>query len=120
MHGVVVHTCTKFSPMGSLNVPLACQRRQGQQRSNNAPIKHGIESCDFVNPHRWHLEHLGHVVHDADARPTLVLPLSEVEEGDNGCLLVLGRVMRDDFIGACKILRSELEWDLRRDKMEKK
>jgi len=28
--------------------------------------------------------------------------------------------MRDDFIGACKILRSELEWDLRRDKMEKK
>jgi hypothetical protein len=65
---------------------------------DDAPIKHGIESRDFVDPHRWHFEQLGHVVHNADARPTLVLPLPEVEEGDNGCLLVLVRVMGDDFI----------------------
>jgi hypothetical protein len=101
--------------MGSLNVPLARQRppKGNNGRMNDAPNKHGIESRDFVDPHRLHFEQLGHVVHNADARPTLVLPLSEVEEGDNGCLLVLGRVMGDDFIGACKILRSELERDLR-------
>jgi hypothetical protein len=40
------------------------------------------------------------------------LPLAEVEEGDDGRLFVLWRVMRDDFIGAFKILGCELEWNL--------
>ncbi len=109
MHGVVVHTCTKFSPMGSLNVPLVYQIPEKRQWPNDAPIKHGIESRNFVDSHRRHFKQLGHVVHNADARPALVLPLAEVEERDNGCLFVLGWVMGNDFIGACEILRGELE-----------
>ena len=110
MHGVVVHTCTKFLPMGSLNGPLS-HVRAGQECRDlrmggaHAPVEHGVERRDFVHAHGLHLEQLRHIVHDTDARPSLVLSLAEVEEGDDGCLLVLGWVMRDDFVGAFKILR---------------
>jgi hypothetical protein len=40
------------------------------------------------------------------------LPLAEVEEGDDGRLFVLRRVMRDNFIGTFKILGCKLEWNL--------
>ena len=110
IHGVVVHTCTKFSPIGSLNVPLA---RQGQGckslDGDHVPVEHGIERRDFVHSHWLHFEQLRYIIHNADARPSLVLPLAKVEEGNDSCLLVLGRVMRDDFIGTFKVLRCELE-----------
>lgn len=67
---------------------------------SDAPIEHGIESRDFVDTHRGHFEQFGHVVHNAYARPALVLPLSQVKEGDDSRLLVLGRVVRYNFVGA--------------------
>ena len=76
------------------------------------PVEHGVERRDFVHSHRLHFEQLCHVVHDTDARPSLVLSLAEVEEGDGGCLLVLLWIMGDDFIGALKVLRCELECNL--------
>jgi hypothetical protein len=79
---------------------------------DHAPVEHGVERRDLIHPHRLHLEQLRHIVHNADARPSFVLPLAEVEEGNDGRLLVLRRVMRDDFIGAFKILGCELEWNL--------
>jgi hypothetical protein len=59
-----------------------------------------------------HFEQFRHIIHNADARPSLVLSLAKVEEGNDGCLLVLRRVMRDDFIGAFKVLGCELERNL--------
>jgi hypothetical protein len=114
MHGVVVHTCTKFSPIGSLKIPPSYVRGRvrAPRRGINAPVEHGVERRDFIHPHRLHFEQLRHIVHNADARPSFVLPLAEVEEWDDGCLFVLWRVMRDDFIGAFKILGCELEWNL--------
>lgn len=88
------------------------ERIQAPPERDHAPVEHGVERRDLVHPHRSHLEQLRHVVHNADARPPFVLPLAEVEEGDDGRLFVLWRVMRDDFIGAFKILGCELEWNL--------
>jgi hypothetical protein len=76
------------------------------------PVEHGVERRDFVHSHGLHFEQLRHVVHNADARPSLVLSLAEVEEGNGGCLLVLWWIMCDDFIGAFKVLRCELERNL--------
>ena len=78
----------------------------------DVPVEHGVERRHFVHPHGLHFEQLRHVVHNADARPSLVLSLAEVEERDDGRLLVLRWVMRDDFICAIKVLRCELERNL--------
>ena len=78
----------------------------------HAPVEHGVERRDFVHPHGLHLEQLRHIVHNADARPSLVLSLAKVEERDDGRLLVLRWVMRDDFIGTIKVLRCKLERNL--------
>jgi hypothetical protein len=64
-----------------------------------------------------HFEQLGHIVHDADARPSLVLSLAEVKEGNDGRLLVLRWVMRYDFIGVFQVLRCELERNLDDEKV---
>ena len=79
---------------------------------NHVPVEHGVERRDFVHTHGWHLHQLRHIIHNAYARPSLVLPLAEIEKGDDSCLLVLRRIVRDDFISAFKILRCELERDL--------
>ena len=42
------------------------------------PIQHSVESGDFVDTHRGHVEDVGDLVHDANAAPT-VLALAEVE-----------------------------------------
>jgi hypothetical protein len=57
------------------------------------PVEHGVERRDFVYSHRWHFEQLRHVVHNTDARPSLVLSLAEVEEGNGGSLLILWWIM---------------------------
>jgi hypothetical protein len=85
---------------------------QALRTGGHAPVEHGVERSDFIHSHWLHFEQLRHIVHDADARPSFVLPLAEVEEGNDGCLFVLWRVMRDDFIGAFEVLRCELEWNL--------
>ena len=76
------------------------------------PIERGVESCDLVDAHWRHLEELGDIVHDADARPSFVLSLSEVEEGYHGCLLVLGRVVRDDLLCSLHVVCIEFEGHL--------
>ncbi len=41
------------------------------------------------------------------------MALSEVEEGDDGSLLVLGRIMGDDFLCTLEVFGDELEGNLR-------
>lgn len=80
--------------------------------SRNTPVEHGVEGGNFIYTHWWHLEKVGDVVHDAYGCPSLVLTLTEVKEGDDSRLLVLGRVVGDDFLCALEVLGGELEGDL--------
>ena len=89
-----------------MNTPLRLVERR------DAPVEHGVEGGDLVDAHGGHLEEVGDVVHDGDGRPALVLALAEVEKGDDGGLLVLGRVVGDDFLCTLHVLGGELEWDL--------
>jgi hypothetical protein len=75
----------------------------------DAPVEHGIEGRDLVDPHRRHLKELCDVVHDTDARPPFVLPLSDVEERDDRGLLVLRRIFGDDLLGPLDVVSCECE-----------
>ena len=79
----------------------------------DAPVEHGVERRDLVDTHGRHLEQLRDIIHDADARPSLVLPLAEVEERDYGGLLVLWWVSADDFLGTFEVVWVEFEGNLR-------
>jgi hypothetical protein len=58
-----------------------------------------------------HLQDLGHMVHHRQRSPS-VLPLPEVEHGDDGGLPVLGRVAGDDGLHLFSVFFVELEGDL--------
>ena len=80
--------------------------------NNNVPVEHGIERRDLIHTHGGHLQELRDVVHNTDTRPSLVLSLRQVEQRNDSGFLVLGRVVRDDFLCAGEVLCVELEWDL--------
>jgi hypothetical protein len=111
-----VQSWIKFWPIGSLynSRELRSAKRQLQTWEVKwfPPVEHGVKGRHLVHAHGWHFEELGNVVHDANACPALVLPLSEVEEGDDGCFLVLGRVARDDFLCPFHVRGIELEGNL--------
>lgn len=71
------------------------------------PVEHGIECRDLIDTHRWHLKQLRDVVHDADARPSFVLPLAEVQERNYRSFLVLRWIARDDFLRSPEVIGGE-------------
>ena len=73
-------------------------------------VVHGVESRDFVDTHRGHLEHAGDLVHDANAGVT-VLALAQIQDRHDGSLLVLGGIALEDLIDEFKVLLGELERD---------
>jgi hypothetical protein len=79
-----------------------------------APVEHCIKRRHLIHPHRRHLQQLRNVVHHTYARPSFVLSLAEVEEGDDSCLFVLRRVVRDNDFGFGKVFGGELEGKLSR------
>lgn len=60
------------------------------------PVVHRVERRHLVHAHGRHLQDARHLIHDADARET-VLPLPEVEQGHHGRFLVLRRVAFEDL-----------------------
>ena len=46
-------------------------------------VEHGVESGDFVNLHRGHLEDLGGFVHSRQGQEVVVLLLRNEEHGNN-------------------------------------
>jgi hypothetical protein len=82
--------------------------------TGHPPIEHGVKRRDLVNTHRSHVKHLRDVVHDADARPSIVLPLAKVEKGDSGGFFVLWWVTRDYLLCKLEVFWVELEFDLGR------
>jgi len=80
--------------------------------ANGFPIEHSVERGDFVDTHGRKLEKLGDIVHHTDARPSLVLPLAQVEKGNDRCLLVLWWISRYYFLRSLQVVRGEFKRDL--------
>ncbi len=111
IHGVVVQTCTKCSPMGSLQALV--KDNIAFRHEKHVPVEHCVKSSDFIDPHWWHSQQVRHVVHHADARPSLVLALSQVEEWYDCSLLVLWGISGDDFVCSLLVLAVKLERNLK-------
>lgn len=75
------------------------------------PIEHGIEGGNFIDAHRWHLQHLGHMVHHRQRAESRILTLGQVEQGNDGSLLVLRRVLGNDVGGKLLVGRVECKRD---------
>lgn len=80
--------------------------------ANGLAVVHGVEGRNLVDTHRGHLEHASDLVHDANAGEA-VLALTEVKQGHDGSLLVLGRVALEDLIGKFEVLVGKLEREAR-------
>lgn len=78
----------------------------------SAPVEHGVESSDFVHTHRWEFKQLGDIVHDAYTCPSLVLPLTKIQKGNNSSLLVLRRIVGNNLLCSLQVVGREREWDL--------
>ena len=76
------------------------------------PVEHGIESRNLVHSHGWHRKKFSDVIHDADACPSLILPLCKVKQRNDGRFLVLRWVVGNDLVGPCEVVGSELEGNL--------
>jgi hypothetical protein len=77
--------------------------------AHGGAVVHGVEGGDLVDAHGRHLEDACHLVHDADAGEAM-LPLTQVQNGHHGGLLVLRRVPLEDLgddslIGGCELER---------------
>lgn len=83
-----------------------------KKRGQDIPVKHRIEGSDLVHAHRRHLKYCRHMVHRTDARPSIILPLSEIQKRNNGGLLILRRVFGNDRLGTLHVLCIELERNL--------
>ena len=72
-------------------------------------VVHGIESRDLVHPHGRHFQEPRYLVHDADARPAVILALTEIQQRHDGCFLVLRGVAGEDFLDDGEIGVREFE-----------
>jgi len=43
----------------------------------DAPVEHGVESCNFIHSHLRHIQNLSHFVHGSNWKPSM-LPLCQV------------------------------------------
>lgn len=73
-------------------------------------IIHRIERSHLIHSHRRHLQHPGHLVHDADAGPA-VLALAEIQERHDSRFLVLRGIALEDLIDESEVLGGEFEGD---------
>lgn len=71
-------------------------------------VVHCVESCDFVDAHRGHLEEAGDLIHNADAGVAM-LTLTKVQEGHDSSLLVLRGITGEDLLDELVVLLGELE-----------
>lgn len=89
-------------------VPCVCWSRLLAGDEDGLPVEHGVEGRHLIDPHGGHFQQLCHVVHHADARPSLVLALAEVEQWNDGGFLVLSGISGDDFV--CPLLVASVKF----------
>lgn len=79
--------------------------------TNRCPVVHSIEGSDFVHTHWWHLQQSRNLIHDAQARESM-LPLSKIQQWHHSGLLILWGVALQNLLNELVILLCELEWDV--------
>lgn len=78
--------------------------------AHGVAVVHGVERRHLVDAHGRHLQYPGYLVHDADAREA-VLPLSEIEQGHHGGLLILRGIPFQDLGNELLVDGVEFEGD---------
>lgn len=79
--------------------------------TNGRAVVHGVKGSNLINTHRRHLQQTSNLIHDADARET-VLSLTEIQQGHDGRLLVLWGVSAQDLFDELLIGGIEFEGDV--------
>ena len=73
------------------------------------PIKHGVKTGDFIHTRGIYFDNLGHFIHRCHGEPSSVLTLSEVKEGDNTRLFVVGRIFGENFVNTGVVFVREVK-----------
>lgn len=78
--------------------------------ANRVSVVHGVESRNLVHAHGRHLQEPRDLVHDADARVS-ILSLAQVKDGHDSSLSILGWIAFHDLLDHFLVLRGEFEGD---------
>lgn len=81
-----------------------------EKLADRFPVVHGVESCNLVHTHGWHLQNPRNLVHDTDASVAM-LTLAKVKQRHDSRLLVLRGIALEDLIDEGEVLSVELEWE---------
>ena len=76
------------------------------------PVEHGVECGHLIDTHGRHSQEIGHIVHNANARPSLILALTEIKKWDDCSLFVLRWIARNNILRALQILSIKFEGNL--------
>lgn len=80
--------------------------------SNRRSIVHSIERGNLIDSHWRHLQYPRNLVHDTQARKSM-LPLTQIQNWHNSGFLVLWGVSLEDLVDELVVLLRELEGDIR-------
>lgn len=112
--GVVVHSCKKYLPTGSLvqsNKGIWDKCMKARVICLNAydwPVEHGIECCNLIHTHRRDVDNSCNLVHYRDGGET-ILSLAEIKKRHNSRLLVLRRVALENFFNSLLVVLVEFK-----------
>ncbi len=73
-----------------------CRANLDVKTSDRRTIVHGVERSNLVDPHGGHLQNSCNLVHDANARESM-LALPQIKERHHGGLLILWGVATEDL-----------------------
>ena len=79
------------------------------------PVKHGIKCGHFIDTHWRHFQEICNVVHDANARPSFILALTEIKKRNDCSLFILRRIVRNNILCTLQIFGIKFEGNLNRE-----
>jgi hypothetical protein len=78
------------------------------------PVEHGVKCGYFIDTHWRHFQKLCDIVHNAKARPSFILALTEIKKGNNCSLFILRRIARNNVLCTLQMFSIEFEGNLNR------
>jgi hypothetical protein len=76
------------------------------------PIEHGVKCGYFIDTHWRHFQEICNVVHNANARPSFILALTEIKKRNNCSFLILRRIVRNNILCTLQISNVKSEGNL--------
>jgi len=76
------------------------------------PVEHGVERGHFIDTHWRHFQEIGNVVHNANARPSFILALTEIKKRNDCSLFILRWIARNNVVCALQIFGIKFEGNL--------